>query len=146
MLIASLKRSLRGHYEVFHCSGALQQNLRTLLSGRPARQEGGPFNIGLGLAISRWIVEAHNGRIWCTSENGETVISHCILTRKRPMNDRALHQCRADRFNLHSTTMIRFVRLLTTLSFCWFSRFRSTGWRESTHPLSPARCRLWAWK
>ncbi|ENY79540.1 hypothetical protein C206_01447 [Pseudomonas putida TRO1] len=31
------------------------------------------------------------------------------------MNDRALHQCRADRFNLHSTTMIRFVRLLTIL-------------------------------
>ncbi|PMU22976.1 MULTISPECIES: heavy metal sensor histidine kinase [unclassified Pseudomonas] len=38
----------------------------------PTRREGSPSNAGLGLAIIRSIIEAHQGKVWCTSANGWT--------------------------------------------------------------------------
>jgi two-component system heavy metal sensor histidine kinase CusS len=38
----------------------------------PTRRDGSQSNAGLGLAIIRSIIEAHQGRVWCTSANGRT--------------------------------------------------------------------------
>ena len=38
----------------------------------PARRDGDPSNAGLGLAITRSIISAHNGEIWCTSNENVT--------------------------------------------------------------------------
>ncbi|AZC51346.1 Heavy metal sensor histidine kinase [Pseudomonas chlororaphis subsp. piscium] len=36
-----------------------------------ARREGSPSNARLSLSITRSIIEAHDGKMWCTSSNGK---------------------------------------------------------------------------
>ncbi len=46
----------------------------------PARREGSPGNVGLGLAITQSIVQAHQGRLWCRSSSGVSTF-HIELPR-----------------------------------------------------------------
>jgi two-component system heavy metal sensor histidine kinase CusS len=47
----------------------------------PARREGNPNNAGLGLAITRSIIEAHHGEIHCSSRDGWTSFDILFHTR-----------------------------------------------------------------
>lgn len=51
----------------------LEQLFDRFYRGDPARREGSTNNAGLGLAITRSIVTAHQGRIHCSSGDGATV-------------------------------------------------------------------------
>ncbi|MFY0539040.1 ATP-binding protein [Nannocystis pusilla] len=49
--------------------------------------------LGLGLYISRGIVEAHGGRMWVESTAGATTSFHCLLPREPPRGERAFRPC-----------------------------------------------------
>ncbi|MBF7731700.1 heavy metal sensor histidine kinase [Pseudomonas sp. N040] len=53
----------------------LEQLFERFYRGDPARREGSSINAGLGLAITRSIVIAHQGEIHCTSADGVTTFS-----------------------------------------------------------------------
>lgn len=50
----------------------LEQLFDRFYRADPARREGSPHNAGLGLAITRSIIHAHQGQIHCTSVAGKT--------------------------------------------------------------------------
>jgi signal transduction histidine kinase len=43
--------------------------------------------LGLGLYISKGLVEAHGGRMWVESVPGETTCFHFTLRKPKPMGD-----------------------------------------------------------
>lgn len=59
------------------------------------RKTAGERSVGLGLAIARWIVEAHAGRIWVDSAPGRGATFHVALPARGPGPDGACGPGRA---------------------------------------------------
>ena len=67
--------------------GIAEENLETIFdkfSTVPSAGIGKPDGTGLGLAICKAIVEAHDGKIWAESVNGESSTFYFTLRKKRP--------------------------------------------------------------
>jgi signal transduction histidine kinase len=62
----------------------IPDDIRRTLFDRFARGRGKRRGVGLGLAISKGIVEAHGGRIWADSRPGEGCAIHFTLPAKSP--------------------------------------------------------------
>ena len=67
--------------------GVAEENLETIFdkfSTVPAAGIGKPEGTGLGLAICKAIIEAHDGKIWAESVNGESSTFYFTLRKERP--------------------------------------------------------------
>ena len=67
--------------------GIAEENLKTIFdkfSTVPSAGTGKPEGTGLGLAICKAIVEAHDGKIWAESVNGESSTFYFTLRKRRP--------------------------------------------------------------
>lgn len=53
--------------------------------GDPARSHEAGAGMGLGLAIARGLIEAHNGQIWAESRVGQGTTISCVLPLKDPL-------------------------------------------------------------
>lgn len=70
-----------------HGSGIPKENLDTIFdkfSTIPTGSDGKTAGTGLGLAICKAIIEAHNGKIWAESVQGESTTFYFTLPVKRP--------------------------------------------------------------
>jgi signal transduction histidine kinase len=66
-------------FSVIDNGPGIPDELRRSLFDRFARGRGKRRGVGLGLAISKGIVEAHGGRIWAESRVGEGCAIHFTL-------------------------------------------------------------------